>query len=56
MAANNDRVTEAFKATINGNKAAEPYFKEIQICLNSVYTHSHTRPKTLSSLDVKDAP
>ena len=31
MAANNDRVTEAFKATINGNKAAEPYFKEIQV-------------------------
>ena len=33
-----------------------PYFKEIQICLNSVYTHSHPRPKTLSSLDIKDAP
>ena len=27
---NNNRVTEAFKATINGNKAAEPYFKEAQ--------------------------
>ncbi len=30
MAANNERVTEAFKVTINGNKAAEPYFKEAQ--------------------------
>jgi gliding motility-associated protein GldM len=36
MAANNERVTEAFKATINGNKAAEPYFKEILVAQKDI--------------------
>src|SRR6187431_1433996 len=39
---NNGRVSEAFKATINGNKAAEPYYKEAQVAqkdLNELYKY-----------------
>jgi gliding motility-associated protein GldM len=39
---NNTRITEAFKATINGNKAAEPYYKEALVSqkdINELYKY-----------------
>ena len=36
IAENNKRVTEAFKASVNGNAAAGPYFKEAQIAQKDI--------------------
>ena len=36
IAENNQRVTEAFKATINGNKAAEPYYNQALIAQKDI--------------------
>lgn len=60
---NNARVTEAFKATINGNKGAEPYFNralEAQKMINETYKYigdlrSHVMNETEELKNIKIA-